>query len=276
LLCLLLSLLPIAAQTREPFFFIQASDPQLGMYTGDRDFAQETANFEFLIATANRLKPAFLVVTGDLVNKPGDAAQTAEYLRIAAKLDPSIPIHHVAGNHDVGNEPSPAGLTVYRKKFGRDFYSFRVAGTAFFVLNSSVIHSPRLVPGELDRQESWFRAELDKARRDGVKRLVAFQHHPWFLFSAGESDEYFNIPRDRRQRFLDLMREHGVSHVFAGHYHGNLVTRAGPIHMVTTGPVGKPRGGAERSGFRVVIVRESGIEHTYYDFGSIPNRIELK
>ena len=50
------------------FFFIQLSDPQFGMYTADRDFAQETANFEFAVANINRLKPAFVVITGDLVN----------------------------------------------------------------------------------------------------------------------------------------------------------------------------------------------------------------
>src|SRR4249920_2975667 len=70
-----------------PFFFLQFSDPQFGMFTADKDFAQETANFEFAIASANRLKPAFVVVTGDLVNKAGDPAQIAEYHRIAARLD---------------------------------------------------------------------------------------------------------------------------------------------------------------------------------------------
>jgi predicted MPP superfamily phosphohydrolase len=272
LICLLAQ---AAAQTREPFFFIQASDPQFGMYADNQDFAQETANFEFFVATANRLRPAFVVVTGDLVNKPGDPTQTAEYLRIAAKLDKSIPIYHVPGNHDVGNEPTAQSLAAYRAKFGKDYYTFRAGGTAFFVLNSSVIYAPRQVPQELDKQESWFKTELDKARRDGVKRMVVFQHHPWFLLSADEKDEYFNIPRERRSRFLGMMRDAGVTQVFAGHYHGNLVTRSGPIEMVTTGPVGRPRGGVERSGFRIVIVRESGIEHAYYDFGALPNRIEL-
>src|ERR1043165_9970699 len=54
----------LAAQT-----FIQMSDPQFGMYSKDVNFTHETANFEFAIAAANRLKPAFVVVTGDLINK---------------------------------------------------------------------------------------------------------------------------------------------------------------------------------------------------------------
>src|SRR5689334_18996102 len=81
--------------------FIQMSDPQFGMYTKDQSFAHETANFEFAIATANRLKPAFVVITGDLINKAGDRAQAAEYKRISAKLDPAIRLFSVPGNHDV-------------------------------------------------------------------------------------------------------------------------------------------------------------------------------
>lgn len=54
----------LAAQTS-----IQMSDPQFGMYSKDTNFEHETVNFEFAIATANRLKPAFVVITGDLIKK---------------------------------------------------------------------------------------------------------------------------------------------------------------------------------------------------------------
>ena len=81
------------------------------MYTNNQDFSQETANFEFAIANANRLRPAFVVVTGDLVNKPADAQQLAEYKRIAKqKLDSTIPLYSVPGNHDVGRKHALRGL----------------------------------------------------------------------------------------------------------------------------------------------------------------------
>src|ERR1035441_9867563 len=95
-----------ASLPAQPKFFIQASDPQFGMYTKDAGFAQETANFEFFIANVNRLKPQFVVVTGDLTNKADDADQIAEYHRIVRKLDASIKVYNVAGNHDVRNEPT--------------------------------------------------------------------------------------------------------------------------------------------------------------------------
>ena len=80
------------------------------------------------IATANRLKPAFVIVTGDLVNKAGDAAQIAEYRRIAARLNPAIPLYPVAGNHDLENTPTPDTVAAYEKTFGPDHYTFTYQG----------------------------------------------------------------------------------------------------------------------------------------------------
>ena len=70
------------------------------MYAKDAGFVHETANFEFAVAAANRLQPAFVVITGDLTNKAGDPAQIAEFQRISKKLDPKIKLFAVPGNHD--------------------------------------------------------------------------------------------------------------------------------------------------------------------------------
>jgi 3',5'-cyclic AMP phosphodiesterase CpdA len=258
----------------EPFFFVQLTDPQFGMAAADKDFEQETANFEFAIATVNRLKPAFVVVTGDLINKSGDARYIAEYKRIAAKLDPAIKIYNVPGNHDVGNEPTPASLAAWRKNFGPDYYSFRVADTAFFVLDTGLIFAPKNAPEEAARQERWLASELQKAKREGARHMVVFQHYSFFLTEPAEKDQYFNIPMAARRKYLDMLREAGVTHVFAGHYHRNAAGRDGTIEMVTTGPVGKPLGKDTRSGIRVVTVRDEGITHAFYDFGNLPNRIQ--
>src|SRR5258708_13522390 len=136
----------LAMNAQPAGFFLQMSDPQFGMYSENRDFAQETINFEKAIAAANKLKPAFVVVCGDLVNQAGNAAQIAEYHRIAAKLDRSIALHNVAGNHDVGNEPTPESLAAYRKQFGPDYYSFRHGDFVGILLNSSLIHHPQGPP----------------------------------------------------------------------------------------------------------------------------------
>jgi 3',5'-cyclic AMP phosphodiesterase CpdA len=243
------------------------------MFTENKDFVQDTANFEFAVAAVNRLRPAFVIVTGDLVNKPGDAAQITEYRRIAGKIDSQIPVYNIAGNHDVQNEPTPESLAAYTKIFGPDRYTFRHQGLTGIVLNSSVIHSPGKTPEQLAEQERWLRAELTKAKAEGARHIVVFQHHPWFIKSAAEADQYFNIPTVRRVAYMALFREFGVRYLFCGHYHRNAEASDGTLENITSGPVGKPLGGA-KSGIRVAIVRDDQIEHRYYELGELPVKVE--
>jgi 3',5'-cyclic AMP phosphodiesterase CpdA len=259
----------VAQEGRQPFF-IQLSDPQFGAFTADRDFAQETANYEFAVANINRLHPDFVVICGDLINKTGDPQQTAEYFRITAKIDSSIPVYAVPGNHDVGNEPTAETLAQYRKTFGPDYYSFRRGGIYGIVLDSSLISAPGKAQTAADEQEKWLKSELQKARASGERQIVVFQHHSWFLENPSEPAQYFNIPLEQRHRYLDLLKSAGVRYVFAGHYHRNAYGRDGSLEMITTGAVGRPNGD-DSSGMRIVAVRETGLEHRYYPFGALPN-----
>jgi 3',5'-cyclic AMP phosphodiesterase CpdA len=252
--------------------FVQLADTQFGMYTEDRDFIQETANYEFVIASLNRLKPAFVVICGDLINKPGDDAQRDENLRISAMLDPAIRLYPVAGNHDVGNEPTPESLAYYREHFGPDYYSFQASGIYGIVLNTSLIYAPGAVADDAAAQEAWLEQELEKARESGAGHVVVFQHYPFFIESPDEPDIYFNIPLEARRRYLDLLKESGVRYVFAGHYHRNAYATDGTLLMITSGPVSKPLEGV--SGLRIVRVTPEGLRHRYFPFGDIPNSLE--
>ena len=266
-------LAPIVAPAQD-FTFLVMSDPQLGMYTDNREFAQETANFSFAIATANRLRPAFLVVCGDLTNKAADPAQVAEYQRIAHLLDRAIPLYNVAGNHDVGNEPTSESLAAYRRNYGPDYYTFRQPGFVGIVLNSSLIQHPEKAPEEAAKQAAWLEKELQQAQVQGVARVVVFQHIPWFLQTADEPDQYFNIPTATRARYLALFEKYGVREVFAGHYHRNAEGRSPSLRVTSTGPVGKPLG-SDPSGMRIVTVKAGSIDSQYYGFGNLPSQLGL-
>lgn len=252
-------------------YFIQLADPQFGAFTADRDFIQETANYEFAVANVNRLRPKFVVICGDLINIPGDPAQSAEYFRITGKIDKTIPVYPVAGNHDVGNEPTPETLAAYRAKFGPDYYSFRQGEIFGIVLDSSLISAPAKAQAEADKQEAWLKAELVKAQGSGARHIVVFQHHSWFLEKPDEPGQYFNIPMPQRKRYLDLLKASGVRYVFAGHYHRNAYGKDGTLEMITNGPVGRPLG-PDPSGMRIVTLREGALEHHYYGMGEIPNQ----
>lgn len=257
----------LAAQT-----FIQMSDPQFGMYSKDVNFVHETANFEFAIATANRLKPAFIVITGDLVNKAGDAAQIAEYHRIAKKLSPAIKLYPVAGNHDVENEPTPESLAAYRKAFGPDYYSFRHGDIAGIVLNSSLFKSPEKVPAEAAKMEAWFESELKKAKQSGARHILVFQHIPPFLKEANEPVTYNSYPFETRARYLKLIHDYGVKQIFSGHYHASVESKDGDVENIVTGPVGQPHNGG-KSGMRIVVVTPQSVKHKYFEFGDLPESL---
>ncbi|HZL55958.1 MAG TPA: metallophosphoesterase [Bryobacteraceae bacterium] len=266
---MIVALTAATASGADPFFFIQASDPQFGMYTANRDFRHETANWEFVIANVNRLHPAFLVVTGDLTNGTANADQIAEYKRIDAKLDPSIHLYNAPGNHDLSNEPTTGTLSAYRKNFGPDYYSFREGPVYGIVLDSSLMKAPEHVRDEAAKQEAWLENELKTAAGAGIVPVI-FQHIPFFLQSPDEPDQYSNIPAETRLRVLAMLKRYGVRYVFAGHYHRNAFGKDGDLEMITTAAAGRSVG-SDPSGFRIAEVTAGPIVQKYYGLGSIPD-----
>jgi 3',5'-cyclic AMP phosphodiesterase CpdA len=270
---LLLALVSLSLRAAEPTLFIQMSDPQLGMFAKNENSIQEQANLTFVVASINRLKPKFVVVCGDLVNKTGDSKQIGFYKQIVQNVDTGIPVYNVPGNHDVGNHPTEQQLAGYRKAFGKDYYTFDAGSIRGIVLDSSLIQSPENAPEEAATQEKWLTNELIRARREHVEDLLVFQHISYFLKDPQEPDQYFNIPLATRRRYLQLFHEYGVKYIFAGHYHRNEYGRDGEIEMITTSAVGMPLG-RNQSGFRIVRLAHDGMENRYYELGSIPHAVE--
>jgi len=258
-----------------PFFFIQLADPQFGMYAGDKDVEKETALFNQAIDHANHLRPAFVVICGDLINKPGDPGQVAAFLQIAGRLDHQIPLHLGPGNHDVENTPTPDSLKRYRQCFGPDWYAFYHGGCRFVVINTTLIHNPSKAPEEMQRQEAWLKRELADPWRPRPAHTILFQHHPWFNQAPDEPDAYENIPRSRRSQYLDWLTQAQVTAVFAGHRHGNSIARHGHMEIVASGPVGKPLR-KDPSGLRIVEVYRDQIVHHYHTLDAVPEQVCLE
>ena len=144
-----------------------------------------------------------------------------------------------------------------------DFYKAPVSEKPVLVLS-----------GDLDPVLPPARGEQAAKSLANARHVVVFQHHPWFIKSATEADQYFNIPLARRAAYLSLFREFGVRYLFCGHYHRNAEAKDGELENITSGPVGKPLGGA-KSGIRVAIVRDDKIEHRYYELGELPVAVDV-
>ena len=267
--------------------FVQMADPQFGMYSSiskmsDLDisnsrkrgveieytgpvlegFAKETLLFTEAIETANKINPDFVVICGDMVHDPNSKDQFLELTRISRLLKEEIKLYWVAGNHDVGNSPTKAGLNEYRKRFGEYNYSFQKKNCYFIVLNSAICYDPQLVPDEWDILISFLERELQLAVSSQYEHKLIFMHHPLYIYDPNEDDSYLAIPSERRSKIINLITEYEVSVVFTGHLHKNNYKKIGNTELVSSGPVGFPLG-KDPSGIRYVQVDDNSITHEY-------------
>lgn len=253
-----------------PYFFIQLSDTQFGMYEDNTSFEKETELYEKAVIHINRLKPDFVVITGDLINKPDSKEQLAEFKRITAKITPDIPVYLTPGNHDVKNEPDKLSIKQYLKNFHYQWFSFEHKGSRFIGVNSSVIKT-NLSKYER-KQFNFIKKELKKSKA-AIHKLV-FCHYPFFNSKFDENEGYSNIGLENRKKYLDLFADNGVDAVFAGHLHDNNEVEYKDMQLITTCAVGKPLGDAP-SGFRVITVLPDRIESVYYGLEEVPDSITL-
>lgn len=143
-------------------------------------------------------------------------------------------------------------------------------------------------------QQAWLAKEMAAAKSKGAKHIFLFGHHPLFLETDDEGEDnavlgfstfttrkgtemsipnsYFHLARDRRLPLLRLMKKHGSSYFFSGHWHQNglSVSKTFSVTNVITSAVGLPIG-EDGPGFRLVKVFEDGLEHKYFAFDEMPS-----
>lgn len=252
----------------KPFFFIQITDPQFGFFEGNKNFAKETELYERAVKAINKLSPDFVVITGDLVHDRKDQGQIKEFKRITGEINSKIPVHYTPGNHDIGNTPLQADIDEFVSEYGSDKFSFTHKKSAFIGFNSCIIkaNTPDLEQAQLD----WLKKELAKNKK--AKHIILFCHHPFFVKTFDEEEFYFNIPFEKRSKYISLFLENKVDAIIAGHLHNNATTKYKNLEVITTSAVGKPLAEVP-SGFRVVKVYPDRIETNYYSLDEIPAKI---
>jgi len=252
-----------------PWFFIQLTDPQFGMFDNNASFEKETILYEKAVAGINRLIPDFVVITGDFVHNPKSVPQINEFKRITAKINPKIPVYYLPGNHDVGQTPDKESLNKYKENYGSDKFSFDHKGSSFIGFNTSLIKA-KLAEAE-EEQYSWLAKQLKKSRK--AAHILLFCHYPFFNKTVDEPTAYSNIDLDDRKKYLDLFVDNKVDALFSGHYHNNKLLNYGELELVTTSSLGKPLGDAP-SGFRIVKIYGDRIEHAYLGLEELPDSVK--
>ena len=250
-------LIPLLISCRSEFNFVQISDPQFGMMSENKGFAEESALYEKAVDKINSLKPELVIITGDLVHDRTNKAQWDEFRRITGLLK-TKKVFILPGNHDIGQEPAEADIAGFREMFGSDRFSLTYRGCCFIGFNSNLIKAQ--TPGLEENQFEWLKNELSKA--SGAKQTFLFCHHPFFINSPDEPEQYFNIKPEVRKKYLALFTKYGVDAIFAGHLHKNASSESGDIKMITTSSAGKQLG-KDLPGFRNVQVTDKTFTQEY-------------
>ena len=205
----------------------------------------------------NGLSPDFVVVTGDMVNRPGDSLHLAVYFEGISKIADDIPVYHIPGNHDITGS-SEVSRQAYIDRFGYERFSFTKQGHTFIGVNTCPIKAGDMKAEQ--EQFEWLEKELVKASNS--KHRIIFTHCPIAVQDIDEDDGYMNFPKVLREKYMNLFKKYNVSLVLSGHLHNNATCADEGLELITSGPCGKPLG-TGKSGMTIVNIDPDCIRHEF-------------
>lgn len=206
--------LVVCGYSCKPLVLVQLCDPQLGF---DPDgFEADAQRLRMAVDSINELSPDAVLIAGDVTHIMTDSSVNV-FLKIIEGL--KSPIIMTPGNHDIADPVTKGGLEYYRKIFGPDYHSHKIKGYKIISANSQLWREAPI--DEVDKHEQWLKHELSEAKRKKTP-IILMTHVPPFIEAKDEVDEYFNIPRIKREEILDNCIRNGVFIWLAGHIHKTM------------------------------------------------------
>lgn len=270
-----------------PFRFVQASDTHIAPAVVPRA--------RRMIAMVDSVAPALLIVSGDLVKdalRVSETEATGYYDLFAREMSAlRTPYRTVPGNHEmfgIERELSKVptthplvGKTMYRRRFGPEYYSFNAGGVHFVALNTVDIDD-QWYYGHVDSlQLAWLRRDLAVVP-DSVP-VVTFSHIP--LVSAADGvggyteappaptiitvngKKQFRHTASNLDAVLAAIRPHRFEIALGGHIHYReqitMQSATGPLRFFQTAAVvgDTPKSGTLLpSGITVYTVRGGRVD----------------
>lgn len=247
-------------QKQKSFSFIQLCDTQLGMggYDHDKESLMQA------VKKINEIHPDFVIICGDLVNNPDDSSY-ADFKEIMKKSQ--VRYFCVPGNHDVGLAPNSSSLHYYRKKIGKDYYTFHKKGCAFIATNTQLWKTP--LKKESGKQDEWFINRLKSlAKRN--KQIIVIGHIPLYISDPEEKEVYSNFPLEKRRVLLELLVQYHVDAYLSGHSHTLIINNYKGIKLVS-GETTSINSDKRPLGFRLWNVSPDSISHMFISIGKENN-----
>jgi predicted phosphodiesterase len=157
--------------------------------------------------------PALVLNSGDVVSRGDQQELYDNYSSDMESLASSVPIMHVAGNHDINDRRSRYPVHFSEPSNGNDgwYYSFDWGPVHFIALNTEDMGGGNNDPEFLE----WLENDLVNAANDSrILWIVGFFHQPLYASFSHESRS------DLWWTWNKKFTEHGVDVLFTGHCHG--------------------------------------------------------
>lgn len=245
-----------------PFYFVHYSDPQIGRNV------YAIPNCSLAVYQIGNLSPppGFIIVCGDMAEDPTDTNTLKTQWRICDSLFDilTIPKYFTPGNRDVGYASqscwTPAQLSLYRRVWGSDYYSFDYDSCHFIGLNSTLLDTYSghpCYPFSLE-QDSFLRTDLATITPQRYLHNFIFFHFPLYVSYATEPNSNNNVDRPRRDTILNALVNKNFTAVFTGHLHYELMNFYN-YTLLQSGP-STSETNINQCGYRLVKVFRNGIE----------------
>jgi 3',5'-cyclic AMP phosphodiesterase CpdA len=225
--------------------------------------SETSATLRAILAEVRELDPAFVIVSGDLVNRGTEASYHA-VAEIFAQAALKMPIVFALGNHDSRAE-------FYRVLLGRSERSTAPYNHDLVLDGLHVIVLDTTIPGHIGggleaAQLDWLTRRLDA--HQGLKKLIVMHHGP-MLDPEETETAWESIGAGATARFREILAlRDDIVGILSGHIHYDRVTDwygiplvVGIGHHNATDVVHLAKGHRSLAGasFAVCTLRDSGL-----------------
>ena len=244
---------------RKVFTFVQVTDTHIA--SEEKVFGRESnemcGNLEKAVEEINSLKPAFVILTGDLVNS-GDEMEYESFKRIVARFKSTV--YSIPGNHEFHS----GTLEHYKFHLGEPYYSFDYDSLHFVGLDTScdeIWTSENDPVGKIDsRQIEWLKLDLEQKGMN--QPTVIFTHHPLHPKWVKVRPEIM-VEEESRENVLSLLKRYNIVLVLSGHHHGEDVSTLHEVTHIVTQALSVPVGDKTPVGYRICQVYQKEIVSLY-------------
>jgi len=235
------------ARPVEPFHFVQISDMH---FNGEENFSRARRMVQWINVLPMKIE--FVVITGDITSDMIEHQETVARAK-AILRELRVPVHYVAGNHDILQSNLEPTLDAYRRHFGELLTTAVHRGVKFVFIYTEPLAEHFTVLGYDPLVQL-----KDQLTDAGTMPVIICHHRPSI------EDFYMNEmqpgwPVHKQRRWEHLINSHNVKAVLAGHFHKDEQHWLGNVPLYIAPPMSDDFG--RQATFRIYEYRNGKLSY---------------